>query len=80
LANACCIAAIITILRPNSALAALHKIGFESLFCISNATHRRTFRNAGYKPMTFIVAKQETVLLSAIAAQQQQVTFAGMHI
>ena len=57
LANACCVAAPIAILRSNSALTALHNIGFESLFRISNATHWRTFRNASYKPMTFIVAK-----------------------
>jgi hypothetical protein len=70
LANACCVASPIAILRPNSALTALHKIGLESLFRISNATHWRTFRNAGYKPMTLIVAKQETVLLRGTTAQQ----------
>jgi hypothetical protein len=70
LANACCVASPIAILCPNSALTALHKIGLESLFRISNATHWCTFRNAGYKPMTLIVAKQETVLLGGTATQQ----------
>jgi hypothetical protein len=70
LADACCVASPIAILRPNSALTALHKIGLESLFRIANTTHRRTFRNTGNKPMTLIVTQQETVLFSGTPAQQ----------
>jgi hypothetical protein len=80
LANACCVASPIAILRSNSALTASHKIGLESLFRISNATHWRTFRNTGYKPMTLIVAKQEAVLFSSTPAQQQQVTISRLNI
>ena len=80
LSNARCVAAAVAILRPKSALAALDEIGLESLLSISNATHRRSFRNAGNKPVALIMAKQETVLLSTTAAQQQQVTVDRLNI
>ena len=80
LSNARCVAAAVAILRPKSALAALDEIGLESLFSISNATYRRSFRNAGNKPVALIMAKQEAVLLSTTAAQQQQVTVDRLNI